>query len=75
MTDGPRRSARRAYVSLEALQERARAVATEEEQKTFWGNGNTDDFDDDESFDENAQSDAGEVRPVMSLSLSARPNE
>lgn len=62
MSEGPRRSGRRAYVSLAALQERARAVATVEEQEAFWGEGtNTQDIDDDESFDENGISDEGEV--------------
>lgn len=61
MSEAPRRSGRRAYVSLAVLQERAKAVATAEEQAAFWGEGpSAQDIDDDESFDENGLSDEAE---------------
>lgn len=65
-----RRSRRRAYVSLAALEARAKAVATTEEQEAFWGEGAVDEPDDD-SFDENDTSDSGKVGSltVMDLTL------
>lgn len=63
MVDEPRRSRRRAYVSLQALQERARAAAPADEHDALWGEEGVDD-DDDESFNEDVISDIGEVRPL-----------
>lgn len=57
----PRRSRRRAYVSLQALEERARASATPDEHDALWGGDAQLNDDDDESFDEQALSDSGEV--------------
>lgn len=59
----PRRSRRRAYVSLEKLQERAKAVASTEEHDAFWGGGMND--DDDDSFKSEDLSDKGEVSLLL----------
>lgn len=61
MSDEPRRSRRRAYVSLAALEARAKAVSTAEEHETFWGEAAVDEGDD-ASFDENEISGESEVR-------------
>lgn len=61
MSDEPRRSRRRAYVSLAALEARAKAVSTAEEHEAFWGEAAVDEGDD-ASFDENEISDESEVR-------------
>lgn len=64
MADEPRRSRRRAYVSLQALQERARAAAPADEHDALWGEEGMND-DDDESFNEDIVSDTGEVRSLL----------